>query len=117
MATAGVAVPALYRNEIEKGFFLMEDLGDVLLADNLTNASADAMYERALKILHRFVGGAITSVPVFDGERIHNELAVFPEWFLTKLPAYLQHRCRKASPKLAELLAELSRAAALPSAS
>ena len=26
MATAGVAVPALYRNEIEKGFFLMEDL-------------------------------------------------------------------------------------------
>ncbi len=107
MATAGVAVPALYSNEIEKGFFLMEDLGDVLLADNLTNASADAMYERALKILHRFVGGAITSVPlpVFDDERIHNELAVFPEWFLTKLlglsPASLP---RKLLAKLAELL-------------
>lgn len=87
IATAGVAVPTLYRAEMVKGFFLMEDLGDVLLADNLASASADVMYERALKILGRFVGGPITSspLPVFDDERIRSELAVFPEWFLTQL--------------------------------
>ena len=83
---AGLVVPSLLASDLDSGFFLMEDFGDVLLSVRLTPATADNLYSQALGEL----GGLATipcvdaDLPVFDAQRIADELSVFPEWFLQK---------------------------------
>ena len=81
---AGLVVPAQYANDLDQGFFLMEDFGDVLLASQLTADAVDRHYAHALSELRKIAGIPIESValPHFDAARIADELSVFPEWFV-----------------------------------
>ena len=81
---AGLIVPSLLASDLDSGFFLMEDFGDVLLSARLTADTVDHLYAQALGELVRLArlpcGDA--DLPVFDAQRITEELSVFPEWFL-----------------------------------
>lgn len=81
---AGLTVPTLLASDLDSGFFLMEDFGDVLLSARLTADTVDHLYAQALGELGRLArlpcGDA--DLPVFDAQRITEELSVFPEWFL-----------------------------------
>ena len=81
---AGLVVPAQYANDLDQGFFLMEDFGDVLLASQLAPDTVDRYYLSALRELRNIVQIPIetVSLPRFDAARIAEELSVFPEWFL-----------------------------------
>ena len=82
----GLTVPSLLASDLDSGFFLMEDFGDVLLSTWLTPATVDNLYAQALGELSRLARlpcGDI-DLPVFDAQRIADELSVFPEWFLQK---------------------------------
>ena len=81
---AGLAVPAQYANDLDQGFFLMEDFGDVLLASQLTADAVDCHYANALSELRKMARIPIESsaLPHFDAARIEDELSVFPEWFV-----------------------------------
>ena len=87
LAHQGVRVPHVMASDLEAGWFLLEDFGDVLLAERLTPESVDALYAQALDTLHTiqspFRGWA--EVPLYDAGRLQQELDVFPEWFLTSL--------------------------------
>jgi aminoglycoside/choline kinase family phosphotransferase len=77
-------VPEQYASDLDQGFFLMEDFGDVLLASQLSPDVVDRHYPGALNELEKVAGipaDAVT-LPRFDSARIAEELAVFPEWFL-----------------------------------
>ena len=82
--SAGCVVPAQYASDLDRGFFLMEDFGDVLLATQLTPDAVDRHYLNALSALGKIAGIPADSVslPRFDAARIAEELSVFPEWFL-----------------------------------
>jgi aminoglycoside/choline kinase family phosphotransferase len=82
--SAGCVVPAQYASDLDRGFFLMEDFGDVLLATQLTPDAVDCHYLSALSALVKIAGIPADSVslPRFDAARIAEELSVFPEWFL-----------------------------------
>lgn len=82
--SAGCVVPAQYASDLDRGFFLMEDFGDVLLATQLTPDAVDRHYLSALSALGKIAGIPADSVslPRFDAARIAEELSVFPEWFL-----------------------------------
>ena len=81
---AGLVVPAQYASDLDQGFFLMEDFGDVLLASQLASDTVDRYYLSALSELRSIVQIPIetVSLPRFDAARIAEELSVFPEWFL-----------------------------------
>lgn len=81
---AGLAVPAQYANDLDQGFFLMEDFGDVLLASQLTADAVDCHYASALSELRKMARIPIESValPHFNAARIEDELSVFPQWFV-----------------------------------
>ena len=83
---AGLTVPSLLASDLDSGFFLMEDFGDVLLSTRLSPATVDHLYAQALgelTSLARLPCGDV-DLPVFDAQRIADELSVFPEWFLQK---------------------------------
>ncbi len=81
---SGLVVPAQYASDLDQGFFLMEDFGDVLLASQLAPDTVDHHYLSALRELRHIVQIPIETVtlPRFDAARIAEELSVFPEWFL-----------------------------------
>ena len=87
MKTAGLRVPHQIAADLTQGFFLMEDLGDILLASQLDQTTVDKWYPLALTELAKLTaisqGDAL--LPVMDSERIAEELSVFPEWFLCGL--------------------------------
>ncbi len=83
---AGLTVPSLLASDLYSGFLLMEDFGDVLLSARLTPATVDNLYSQALGELSLLAAlpCADVDLPVFDAQRIADELSVFPEWFLQK---------------------------------
>lgn len=84
MKDAGLRVPSQIASDLEQGFFLMEDMGDVLLSSQLERASVDAWYGMALTDLVTLstIPPSLAKLPSMDYERIAEELAIFPEWFL-----------------------------------
>ena len=84
MKDAGLRVPSQIASDLEQGFFLMEDMGDVLLSSQLDRASVDAWYGMALTDLATLstIPPSAARLPSMDYEQIAKELAVFPEWFL-----------------------------------
>jgi len=84
LESAGLSVPAQYASDLDRGFFLMEDFGDVLLASQLTPEAVDYCYASALNELIPIAGIPVASglLPPFDATRIADEISVFPEWFL-----------------------------------
>ena len=85
-AGVGLRVPAQVASDLDKGFFLMEDFGDVLLSARLNPSTVDSQYPRALALLIELTELSIsdTSLPRFDADRIAEELQVFIDWFLLR---------------------------------
>lgn len=85
---AGVHVPAIYRQNTELGFLLLEDLGSVPYLDALTADNADALYLAAMDSLFLLQTGpepAACPLPAYDRALLARELGIFEEWFLDKL--------------------------------
>ena len=87
LAHQGVRAPNVMASDLEAGWFLLEDFGDVLLAERLTPESVDALYAQALDTLHPIQSPSEgwAQVPPYDAGRLQQELDVFPEWFLASL--------------------------------
>ena len=87
LAHQGVRVPHVMATDLEAGWFLLEDFGDVLLAKRLAPESVDALYAQALDTLHSIQSPSMgwAEVPPYDASRLQQELDVFPEWFFASL--------------------------------
>jgi len=81
---AGLHVPRILAEDRARGFLLLEDLGErpyhqVLDAENANPLFADAM--QALTRIQTRAGHE--GLPAYDAGRLMQELALFPDWFLT----------------------------------
>ena len=87
LAAAGVRVPALYGSDLQRGYLLLEDLGDRLLLPELTAGSVDAAYRRAMDVLLRMAAleTAGLDIPHYDAALLQEELGRFPAWFAEAL--------------------------------
>lgn len=80
---AGVHAPAIDASDVERGYLLLEDLGDTLLRDVLTTDSAAAWMPRLFDLLECLATGVdATGLPDYDRRRLQDELELFPEWYL-----------------------------------
>ncbi|AEF99368.1 aminoglycoside phosphotransferase family protein [Methylomonas methanica] len=87
LQTAGLHVPAIYQQNLEQGFLLLEDLGSQNFLDTLKPDNADALYRSALDSLFKLqqaVDPSRCGLPAYDRALLSRELAIFYEWFLDK---------------------------------
>ena len=87
---AGVRVPALLGVDLERGFMLLEDLGNDLLLPALAEGSADGHYRNACEILERLtsVDGEDVGLGAYDEALLSEELGRFSTWFVQALLGY-----------------------------
>ena len=88
---SGVHVPEIHAVDFLQGFLLLEDLGDGLLLPRLNSASMPQLYDLAERVLAMMQAAPPDEAvfPGYDRQRLEQEMALFPEWFVEGL---LDHR-------------------------
>lgn len=85
---AGVHVPEILAQNREQGFLLLGDLGHhtyyQVLQTPISDGQLQSIYRDALDALVKMQHAQVTGLPVYDAQRLHDELAVFPEWYVQK---------------------------------
>lgn len=85
-----VPVPEVYHYDAEQGFMLLQDFGDQLFAQAVTDVSestVDAHYQQALRCLvrwqtHSDCANLSSVLPIYNNERLTQEMQLLPDWFL-----------------------------------
>ncbi|MBP0048818.1 phosphotransferase [Marinobacterium sp. AK62] len=80
----GVRVPRVIASDLEHGFMLLEDFGDDLLLPALDASSVEQHYARAFELLRQIQRTTNPQLPPYEPVMLANEMALFPEWFLTR---------------------------------
>jgi N-acetylmuramate 1-kinase len=80
----GVQVPEVVAADLERGFLLVEDLGDALYARVYETSARTHALEAALEMLIRIqaMDNADGLVPPYSVERFRDELGLFTDWLI-----------------------------------
>ncbi len=82
---AGVHVPEVLAQDLERGFLLLSDLGNTTYLQALDADNAVALYADAIGALVTIQRASRPGVlPEYDGALLRRELDLFPEWFLVR---------------------------------
>ena len=84
-AQSGVNVPKILAQDLIQGFLLLSDLGDTtyLAALNADLSQANALYRQAFTALVQLQKiSTPDDLPLYDRERLLNEMMLFPQWYL-----------------------------------
>ena len=84
LAAAGIAVPTILADDIERGFLLLSDLGTQPLIDVIDESNADDFFQQAIATLVQIQQVSDAELPVYDEALLRRELALFPDWYLAK---------------------------------
>ncbi|TNE76627.1 MAG: phosphotransferase, partial [Gammaproteobacteria bacterium] len=87
LQTKGVHTPVIFAVNYECGYLLLEDFGDQLLLPLLNEQTVDRLYEEAESALLAIQKATADNrvVPVYDRQRLLDEMTLFPEWFVARL--------------------------------
>jgi N-acetylmuramate 1-kinase len=88
-SAAGVHVPEVVAQDLERGFLLLSDLGNTTylqaLALTTPSAQADALYRDAFNALVAIQRASQPNgVPEYDRALLERELRLFPDWYIAK---------------------------------
>ncbi|PJI29872.1 aminoglycoside phosphotransferase family protein [Acinetobacter pseudolwoffii] len=82
----GVRVPHIVAKDLENGFLLLEDFGDVLLSNLLNEETVDAYYEQSFKQLIQLQSIAGEGhFPEYSYEKLISEMQLLTDWMLPAL--------------------------------
>ena len=83
---AGLNVPRILAQDIERGFLLLSDLGPstyyTRIQQGIDDASLQRIYREALGALVRMQQADAKGLPAYNATRLRQELGLFPEWFV-----------------------------------
>lgn len=82
LRAGGLHAPEVRARDTARGFLLLEDFGHRAYLDELTEDSADGLYRDALLALRSMGALSTAGLPAFDRTMIHDELALFRDWYL-----------------------------------
>ena len=81
----GLHVPAIYAQDLQQGFLLLEDLGSVHYLDLLDEQRVERLYGDALAALAVVQACAPTDgLPLYDGKLLLQEMELFRHWLLQR---------------------------------
>jgi aminoglycoside/choline kinase family phosphotransferase len=84
---AGINAPRVIDQNLREGFLLLSDLGDSTYLTALAKDSkTDKLYGDALSALVRMQSNClrVNDLPAYDEPLLRREMALFPEWFVSK---------------------------------
>jgi len=82
---AGVRVPQVLAEDLDRGFLLLTDLGPQTYLDVLTPANADGYYRAANAELVKLQQGSRPGVFAdYDATLLQREVRLFPDWYLSR---------------------------------
>ncbi|MFJ2483311.1 aminoglycoside phosphotransferase family protein [Pseudomonas sp. NPDC087598] len=85
LAKSGINVPKIYAEDLERGFLLLNDLGNKTYLDVINGESADALFSDALQALLAFQQlPMVAPLPSYDVALLRRELELFPEWYVKR---------------------------------
>jgi aminoglycoside/choline kinase family phosphotransferase len=77
-------VPKIIHRSLELGFLLLSDLGDRLYLNELTDATADELYEDALKALLKLQHVPVPKTRPFEPAFLERQMDIFHDWYLKR---------------------------------
>ncbi|WP_339454285.1 aminoglycoside phosphotransferase family protein [Pseudomonas sp. EA_5y_Pfl2_R50] len=85
LAKSGINVPKIYAEDLERGFLLLNDLGNKTYLDVIDGENADALFGDALQALLAFQQlPMVAPLPGYDVALLRRELELFPEWYVKR---------------------------------
>ncbi|KHA72669.1 aminoglycoside phosphotransferase [Pseudomonas chlororaphis] len=85
LAKSGINVPKIYAEDLERGFLLLNDLGNKTYLDVIDRENADALFNDALQALLAFQQlPMVAPLPSYDVALLRRELELFPEWYVKR---------------------------------
>jgi hypothetical protein len=82
---AGVNVPSIFAQDLERGFLLLTDFGSTTYLQALRDADADVLYREALQALVRIQAATTPgSLPAYDDALLRAEVTLFPDWYVAR---------------------------------
>jgi aminoglycoside/choline kinase family phosphotransferase len=106
MGEAGLHVPRVIAQDIERGFLLLSDLGSTTYLHGFTENNTDALFSDAIDALIRWQRASRAgALPPYDAALLRRELDLFPDWYVGKhLQVTLGGAQRSAFETVARLL-------------
>jgi len=90
----GLPVPKVISSNLNKGFFLMQDLGSQHLQEVYGTAAQEQSLTAAIEALVLLSAVQDPAIPAYTAERLATELELFEEWFVQK---FLQQQLDSAA--------------------
>ncbi|MBP5950489.1 aminoglycoside phosphotransferase family protein [Pseudomonas sp. P42] len=85
LAKSGINVPKIYAEDLERGFLLLNDLGNKTYLDVIDSENADVLFSDALQALLAFQQlPMVAPLPSYDVALLRRELELFPEWYVKR---------------------------------
>ena len=85
LAKSGINVPIIYAEDLERGFLLLNDLGNKTYLDVIDSENADDLFHDALQALLAFQQlPMVAPLPGYDVALLRRELELFPEWYVKR---------------------------------
>lgn len=101
-----VNAPTILKENKEKGFLLLSDLGDQPYLNHLQDEHADTLYTDAISALIQ-MQKINNDLPAYDEQRLWDEMALFEHWYLNKhLDVVLDNKQKSDLEKIFTLLIE-----------
>ncbi len=83
LSDAGLHVPLVIKQNLELGFLLLSDLGNVQYLSILNEDNFKNLYKDALTALHAIQQKVNTAdIPLYDDDLLKSELELFEQWFV-----------------------------------
>ncbi len=79
-----VQIPRTYKQDIEHGYLLLEDIGDVHLYDRLSDMSAKLLYTKAIYEILNMQKVDTSGLDIYDGSFLKFEMELMREWYVEK---------------------------------
>ena len=85
LLAVNINVPRILKKDLRQGFLLLSDLGDEQYLDQLTEQSADKLYQDAMQVLFTIQQQTDTNgLPPYDETLMFQEMELFRNWLLVK---------------------------------
>ncbi|KJH81727.1 aminoglycoside phosphotransferase [Pseudomonas fluorescens] len=85
LAKSGINVPKIYAEDLDRGFLLLNDLGNQTYLDVINGENADDLFRDALQALLAFQQlPMVAPLPSYDIPLLRRELELFPEWYVKR---------------------------------
>ena len=82
---AGLNAPQVLAQDLENGFLLLSDLGDVTYLNALNNDTALKLYADATDALIKMqLASKSEALPLYDEALLTREMQLFPDWYVAK---------------------------------